>query len=26
LNNFECQPVICWFTCAPTPQLLNMVL
>jgi hypothetical protein len=26
LNDFECQPVICWFTCAPTSQLLNMVL
>ena len=26
LNNFECQPVICWFTCAPSPELLNMVL
>jgi hypothetical protein len=26
LNNLGCQPVIWWFTCAPTPQLLNMVL
>ena len=26
LNSFECQPVICWFTCAPSPELLNMVL
>lgn len=26
LNSFECQPVICWFTCAHSPELLNMVL
>jgi hypothetical protein len=22
LNGFECQPVICWFTYAPSPELL----
>ena len=26
LNSCECQPVICWFTCAPSSELLNMVL
>ncbi|KAJ5117622.1 hypothetical protein N7448_011254 [Penicillium atrosanguineum] len=26
LNNFECQPVICWFTCAPSPEFLNTIL
>lgn len=26
LNSFECQPVICWFTCERSPELLNMIL